>query len=347
MADNDWLAVVFAGLMGLSILAYVILDGFDLGVGILSETADDAQKDRMIASIGPFWDANETWLVLAIGILLVAFPAAHGTILTALYLPVFLMLVGLTLRGVAFDFRAKVAPEQKWVWDKAFFAGSLLASVSQGFMLGMYIVGLEWTVWTVLFGLLTGVCLAAGYAFIGATWLIMKTEGALQVRSIEWAKWTLWFAIVGMAAVSVATPLVSERIFAAWFSVPNVFLLAPIPVVTIALFAAIWALLRKLPLKNDQLCWAPFVASVGVFLLGFQGMAYSFYPYVVPENLTIYEAAAAPESLIIILFGAITVLPVIVGYSIYSHLVFWGKAEALSYGGDAPSPLSGPRPGSG
>lgn len=333
MAGGDWLAVVFAALMGVSILAYVILDGFDLGVGILLERADDAQKDRMIASIGPFWDANETWLVLAIGILLVAFPPAHGQILTALYLPVFLMLVGLTLRGVAFDFRAKVAPEQKWMWDKAFFGGSLLASLSQGFMLGMYIVGLEWTVGTVVFGLLTGLCLAAGYAFIGATWLIMKAEDELQLRAIRWARTTLWFAVVGMISVSVATPLVSDRIFSAWFSVPNIFLLAPIPLITGGLFVGVWWLLSRMPLVDDQFCWVPFVASVGIFMLGFQGMAYSFYPYVVPDKMTIYEAAAAPESLMIILFGAVTVLPVIVGYSIYSHLVFWGKAEGLSYGG--------------
>ncbi|MEO1205179.1 MAG: cytochrome d ubiquinol oxidase subunit II [Pseudomonadota bacterium] len=330
---SNWLPLVFVGLMGLSMLIYVVLDGFDLGVGILVGDAEDKDKDMMIASIGPFWDANETWLVLGVGLLLVAFPAAHGAILTALYLPVFAMLIGLILRGVAFDFRAKVPADKKWMWNRAFLVGSVLAAVSQGYMLGIYIVGLNQGLPEILFGLLTGVCLAAAYAFIGACWLIMKTEGALQLKAIAWAKKLLWLGAIGMLAVSAATPLVSPRIFEKWFSFPNILLLAPIPLMTAALFAALVMLLREMPMKNDRFCWAPFVAAIGVFVLGFVGLAYSFYPYIVPDKITIYEAASAPESLFIILIGAITVLPVIVGYSIYAYWVFRGKAQPLSYGG--------------
>jgi cytochrome d ubiquinol oxidase subunit II len=337
MAGTDaghWLPIIFAGLMGLSILVYVILDGFDLGVGILFADANDADKDVMISSIGPFWDANETWLVLAVGLLLVAFPVAHGVILTALYLPVFLMLTGLILRGVAFDFRAKVPVARKWIWNRAFFAGSLMAALSQGYMLGLYIVGFERTAGHVTFALLTAVCLAAGYAFIGACWLIMKTEGELQRRAISWARLTLWFMMLGMVMISIVTPLVSDRIFAKWFTLPNMLLLAPIPLMTGAIFLGLYGLLREMPLERDRLCWAPFLGSVGIFALGFAGLAYSFYPYVVPEQLTVWQAASAPESLIIILVGALTVLPVIVGYSIYAYRVFWGKAQPLSYGGE-------------
>src|SRR6056297_1311063 len=178
-----WLPLTFAALMGLSILIYVVLDGFDLGVGVLFPFAEPAEKDRMVASIGPFWDANETWLVLAIGILLVAFPAAHGQILTALYLPVAIMLIGLILRGVAFEFRAKAPPARKGLWNLSFYAGSLMTSLSQGFMLGMYVMGLEWTWINFAFAMLTAVFLTVGYSFIGATWVIHKTSDALQTKA--------------------------------------------------------------------------------------------------------------------------------------------------------------------
>ncbi|KMK66381.1 cytochrome oxidase subunit II [Puniceibacterium sp. IMCC21224] len=189
---NVWLPFVFGALMGLSILIYVVLDGFDLGVGVLLPLADDAEKDRMIASIGPFWDANETWLVLAIGLLLVAFPAAHGDILTALYLPVALMLMGLILRGVAFEFRAKAPERWKPLWNHAFFTGSLITALCQGLMLGMYIMGLDWTLFHVGFATLTAVFLTVAYSFIGATWLILKTEGALQRKAANWARGGVW-----------------------------------------------------------------------------------------------------------------------------------------------------------
>jgi len=221
-ADPEiWLPATFATLMGLSILIYVVLDGFDLGVGLLSPLASPEHRDRMIASIGPFWDANETWLVLAIGLLLVAFPTAHGIILSGLYLPVAVMLIGLILRGVAFEFRVKAPAGQKPMWDAAFFAGSAMTALAQGFMLGLYIMGLE-TGWVALaFATLTAVFLTVGYSFIGATWLIFKTEGALQARAVRWARGGIVGLVGGIGAVSVASPLVSERIFEKWFSFPR------------------------------------------------------------------------------------------------------------------------------
>lgn len=326
-----WLPWAFALLMGLSILIYVVLDGFDLGVGLLMPLADDTEKDRLVASIGPFWDANETWLVLAVGLLLVAFPPAHGIILTALYLPVFVMLVGLILRGVSFEMRAKAPLKQKPMWNLAFFVGSLLASLSQGFMLGMYIMGLNWTLPHVGFALLTAVFLTIGYSFIGAAWLIWKTEGHLQFRAIGRAKGGIWGLILGIVAISTATPFVSARIFDKWFTWPEIALLSPLPVLSGALVLFLWWKLARMPLKDDRLAWTPFVAAIGLFSLAYGGMAYSFYPYVVPERLTIYEAAAAPESLFIILLGTIFVLPAILGYTVLSYYIFRGKATELRY----------------
>ena len=326
-----WLPVTFAGLMGLSILIYVILDGFDLGVGVLFPAADDAQKHRMIASIGPFWDANETWLVLAIGLLLVAFPTAHGVILTALYLPVAVMLIGLILRGVAFEFRVKAPEEWRRFWNRAFFAGSLLTTMSQGFMLGLYIMGLEYTLISLLFASLIAVCITLAYTFIGAAWLILKTEGTLQQRSIRWARRGLIGFVGGLVAVSVATPLVSARVAEKWFSVPEILALAPIPLMSVLLIVLVFMALRQLPTVDDRWAWFPFAAAVVLFTLSFFGLAYSFYPYVVLDELTIYAAASAPESLMIILVGAIFVLPMIIGYSVLAYTVFRGKAIDLTY----------------
>ena len=326
-----WLPLTFAGLIGLSILIYVMLDGFDLGVGVLFPFATPEERDMMVFSIGPFWDANETWLVLAIGLLLVAFPAAHGTILTALYLPVAIMLIGLILRGVAFEFRVKAPARYKPAWNRVFFAGSLITSLSQGFMLGLYIMGLEWTLATVAFALLTAVFLTVGYSFIGATWLILKTQGALQKKAVDWAKGGIWGVVLGIGAISIASPFVSPRIFDKWFSVPEIFLLAPLPILSAALLGLLWVGLRRLPTSDDSFAWVPFAAALALFALAFFGLAYSFYPYVVPEKLTIYEAASAPESLAIILAGTIFVLPVILGYTILAYTVFRGKARELTY----------------
>lgn len=330
ITDGD-LPLIFAGLMGLSILIYVVLDGFDLGVGLLFPFADKAEKDRMVASIGPFWDANETWLVLAIGILLVAFPVAHGAILTQLYLPVAVMLIGLILRGVAFEFRAKAPDAHKTTWDWMFFTGSLMTSLSQGFMLGLYIMGLAWTGWHVGFALVTGVFLTVAYSFIGAAWVIFKTDGILQSKAIGWAQGGIWGVVLGMGAVSMATPFVSTRIYDKWFAWPQMLWLSPLPVLSAALILLIWATLRRLPLPGDHRAWVPFVASIALFALGFLGLAYSFFPYIVPEAITIYEAASAPESLWIILIGTMVVLPIIIAYSVLSYVIFRGKATHLSY----------------
>ena len=285
----------------------------------------------MVASIGPFWDANETWLVMAIGILLVAFPVAHGAILTQLYLPVAVMLIGLILRGVAFEFRAKAPGGHKRAWDGAFFAGSLMAALSQGFMLGLYVMGLAWTSWHIAFALVTAVFLTVAYSFIGAAWVILKADGDLQTKAVGWAQGGLWGVVLGMAAVSLATPLVSTRIYDKWFSLPQMLWLSALPVASALLIGLIWAVLRRLPMAGDRHAWVPFVATLALFALGFLGMAYSFFPFVVPEAITIYEAAAAPESLRIILWGVMIVLPMIAAYSVLSYVIFRGKATALSY----------------
>ncbi len=326
-----WLPFTFAALMGVSILIYVVLDGFDLGVGLLMPLSDEAEKDRLVASIGPFWDANETWLVMAIGLLLVAFPAAHGVILTALYLPVAVMLVGLILRGVSFEFRAKAPLTQKRFWNGAFFTGSLMASMSQGFMLGMYVMGLTWTLPHVAFAMLTAVFLTVGYSCIGAAWLIAKTDGRLQKKAVGWAKGGIWGLLLGIGAISLATPFVSTRIFEKWFGFPQLLYLAPLPILSALLLGFLWWKLRRLPMAGDRYAWTPFAAIMALFALSFGGMAYSFYPYVVPEKLTIYDAASAPEALIIILLGTLFVLPAILAYTALSYVIFRGKATELRY----------------
>ena len=335
LANGGWLPVVFMGLMGLSMLLYVIMDGYDLGVGILLRSASDEQKDVMISSIGPFWDANETWLVLGIGILLVAFPKAHGEILGALYMPVALMLAGLILRGVAFDFRVKAQSQLKPAWNTTFYAGSLLASFSQGLMLGFYIVGFKNEAQHWMFALFCGASLIAGYALLGAGWLIMKTEGALQLRAVTWARASLWFTGAGIGAVSIVTPMVSARIFDKWFSLPNFVMLLPIPAATLVLFLLVDRSLRRLPVRlkdgNEYGAWVPFAGTVGMFVLAFYGLAYSLFPYLVVDKLDIWQAASAHESLMVILVGALVVLPAILGYTIYAYRVFWGKAKELTY----------------
>ena len=331
-----WLPLAFMLVMGLAILAYVILDGFDLGVGLLLPLgAGDDQKDTMIASIGPFWDANETWLVLGIGILLVAFPAAHGIVLGALYLPVALMLIGLTLRGVAFDFRVKAKDEHKATWDGAFFAGSLLASLAQGYMLGRVVTGFTENIWSYLFACLIALGMASGYSLLGSTWLIIKTTGDLQRRAIAWAKRSIVLLALGVAAVSLATPFVSQRIFEKWFGIENLIVLWPIPAMTVVTFLVAYRSLSRLPARLDRDIrdseWIPFASTVAIFMLAFHGLAYSLFPYLVMDRLTIWEAAAAPESLMVIFGGAIIVLPVIVGYSVFAYRVFSGKATDLEY----------------
>lgn len=328
--DPYWLPVIFGALMGLSILLYVILDGYDLGVGILTAWEPSEDRDMMVASIGPFWDANETWLVLGIGLLLVAFPAAHGLILTQLYLPVFVMLIGLIARGVAFEFRAKAEPKRKPRWDRVFFGGSLITALAQGYMLGAYILGFDQSGWAVLFCLLSAAGLVAGYVFIGACWLIYKTEGKLQLQAIGWARVGVLLTAGGMAVVSIATPLISDRIFDRWFRLPELIALLPIPIMSAVLVIGLFIFLSR-PKMDEALSWVPLAVAGTLFVLGFIGIAYSFFPFVVPDQLTVWSAASSPEALSIILIGTLFVLPVILGYSILAHWIFRGKAASLSY----------------
>ncbi|RWD62631.1 MAG: cytochrome d ubiquinol oxidase subunit II [Mesorhizobium sp.] len=330
----DWptaLPLIFAGLMGLAILIYVILDGFDLGIGILFSVAESSEQDTMIAAIGPFWDANETWLVLAVGLLLVAFPMAHGTILTALYIPVFLLLVGLILRGVAFDFRAKVPAGKKQRWNRIFFIGSATASLAQGYMLGVYVLGLDVGLGGMAFGALVALCLSAAYAAMGSAWLIYKTEGDLQVKAVRWLRVTLVLTALGMVAVSLATPFASPRIFDKWFLWPQMLYLSPLPILSALLFLWLWRQTFHLPRPDDSHALTPFLTLAAIFALGFAGLAWSFYPFVVPDRLTIWQAASAPESLAFILVGTVVVLPIIIFYSFYAYRVFGGKATDLTY----------------
>lgn len=326
-----WLPLVFGLLMAFAMLVYVVLDGYDLGVGMLIAGATDAEKNTMIASIGPFWDANETWLVLGVGILLVAFPVAHGVILTALYLPVALMLCGLILRGVAFDFRVKVRADHRPTWNRLFWTGSLLASLSQGFMLGAYITGFRGGLAELAFSVVIALGVAAGYVMLGASWLIMKTEGTLQAKAVRWSRGALGLTLLGVVAVSLVTPFVSERIFERWFSLPQLLWLSPIPLVTALLFLWCYRALRRMPHDLGPGEWQPFACTVGIFILSFLGLAYSLFPYLVVDRLDIWEAASAPESLVVILVGTAFSVPAIMIYTALSYRVFWGKATALSY----------------
>ena len=331
-----WLPLAFAGVMALAMLIYVVLDGFDLGVGVLLRQADDSvQKDTMIASIGPFWDANETWLVLGVGVLLVAFPLANGVIMGHLYLPVALMLMALIVRGVAFDFRVKAQAGHKHLWDRAFFGGSLLAGWSQGFMLGGLVTGFQVDLWSQLFSAMIGLCLVAAYCLLGAGWLIMKTEGALQLKAVRWAWGSLWLTALGIGAISIVTPWVSTRIFDKWFSFPNMVTLLPIPLMTLVLFVLIARSLRRLPTRlaqNNQYGIAvPFAGTIGVMLLAFYGLAYSLFPWLVIDRITIWQSASSPEALMVIFYGVVVVLPVIIGYTVFAYRVFWGKSTALVY----------------
>ena len=326
------LPLIFAMLMGLAILAYVILDGFDLGVGILVPLATPVEQDMMVASIGPFWDANETWLVLGVGILLVAFPQAHGVILTALYLPVALMLIALMLRGVAFELRAKAIGWHQQLWNRLFFVGSLGAAIAQGMMLGGVVTGFQEGPMFVAFELLVGLGLAGGYALLGATWLVIKTEGDLQVRALRWGKGAVFLAAGGIAAISLATPFASANIMAKWFEWPRLLWLSPLPILTAVAVAGILVSLSRLQRGISKREYLPFVLAVWIFVFAFAGLSYSLFPYLVVDRMTIWQAAAAESSLRFVFIGACIVLPMIVAYTLFSYRVFWGKARSLTYG---------------
>jgi cytochrome d ubiquinol oxidase subunit II len=324
------LPLVFMALMGMSMLIYVVGDGFDLGVGMLMQHADDDEKDTLVASIGPFWDANQTWLVLGVSILLVAFPKASTIVLGELYLPVALMLVGLILRGVAFDFRVKARDGHKATWDRLFFAGSALASVAQGWMLGRYVSGFGHGWNYPVFAAAIALALPIAYVLMGACWLIMKTEGPLQEKAIGWAKLAWPPVVAGMVLISMATPWISETVRQRWFSLPEMIALSAIPIATAAALYTVRALLGG-RLVRGALCWLPFTLMIGVFLLGFLGLAYSIYPYVVIDRLTVWQAASSTGALEFILVAVCISVPAIAGYTIYSYRVFRGKTGELKY----------------
>ena len=317
---NEALPLVFTVLMGVAILAYVILDGYDLGVGMLMPAASREEQQVMVNSIGPFWDANETWLVLGIGLLLVAFPRAHGVVLGALYLPVAAMLVGLMLRGVAFEFRIKAEGWHRELWNWLFWAGSFLASFAQGLMLGRYVTGFERGFGAWLFALVVAGAVCGGYVLLGSTWLVLRAEGELQKKAITWARWGLGWVALGVALISAATPLASGTVRDKWFSLPNAIFVSPLPILTVLAGIFVWRTLGR----SD---WKPFAGAVAIFVLSFAGLAYSLFPYVVLDRLTIWDAAAHPSSLKFVLVGAALVLPFIAGYTVYVYRVFGGKAK--------------------
>ncbi|MFK8048074.1 MAG: cytochrome d ubiquinol oxidase subunit II [Halioglobus sp.] len=328
---EQFLPVFFVFAMGLSLLLYVILDGFDLGVGILLPRGDDDEKDTMIASIGPFWDANETWIVLGIGILLIAFPKAHGIILTSLYIPVTIMLFGLILRGVAFDFRVKAGEEHKDLWNRLFFLGSLTAAMAQGWMLGTYITGLDNSMINILFSSLIALTLPALYVMLGAAWLLIKTEGELFDKAMGWARVALFPMGAALLLVSAATPIVSPEIADRWFSLPNAIGLLPIPVSCAVTYLSLHWLLRHPEILKTKYSWIVFAELILICLLAALGLAYSIYPDIIIGKMTLYEAAAATNSLHFIFYGVAVTLPAILLYSAFVYRVFRGKATDLSY----------------
>jgi cytochrome d ubiquinol oxidase subunit II len=331
----EWyLPLIWASIIGTAVAMYVILDGFDLGIGILFPfTPSPAERGQMMRSIAPFWDGNETWLVLGGGGLLVAFPKAYAIVMPAFYLPVIVMLLALVFRGIAFEFRT-VAPGKHW-WDAAFIIGSTLAAFAQGVILGGLIQGISMRDgayaggpfdWATPFSLLCGLALIAGYGLLGATWLIMKTEGAVGKRSRAQARWLLAAVLVFMAAVSLWTPLAQARIAERWFSLPNFYFLWAVPLATALTAFALW---RWLDQGRDV---PPFLAAIALFLLGYLGLVISNFPYLVPPTLTVWDAAAAPASQIFMLMGTLFLLPVIIGYVIFIYWLFRGKVrEGESY----------------
>ena len=326
-----WLPLFFAGAMGLALLIYVILAGYALGIGMLLPFASDDEKDVMVAAIGPFWDANETWIVLGVGILLIAFPQAHSIVLTSLYMPVTLMLMGLILRGVSFDFRVKAGDKHKATWNRLFAFGSLVASVSQGWMLGAFVTGLTGDATSTLFAALIALALPALYIMLGAAWLLIKTEGELFNKAARWGRLAVWPTGGFLLLISIATPLVSSTIADKWFTLPNAIGLMPIPLATALAYAGLIWVFNSKQILNNGYGWLAFVALMVVCVLASIGLAYSLFPDIVLGQISIWEAASATESLLFTFWGAVIALPMILGYTIFIYRVFRGKATHLSY----------------
>jgi cytochrome d ubiquinol oxidase subunit II len=324
------LSFIWAGLIAFAVLAYVVLDGFDLGVGILFPFFP-AQRDRnvMTNSIAPVWDGNETWLVLGGGGLMAVFPLAYATVLPALYIPIILMLLGLIFRGVAFEFRFRTV---RWrpVWDWGFALGSATAAAMQGIALGALVQGIAienrqyaggWWDWLTPFTMLTGIAVVVGYALLGATWLNLKTTGELQAKARRLAIAAGIGTLGLIGAVSLWTPFLEPIYFERWFQFPTAFFSAFVPLLLAVCAFGLWH-----GLTTDKHL-QPFLSALGLFVLSFVGLGISFYPYIVPGALTIAEAAAPDDSLAFLLVGAVVLIPIILIYTGYAYWVFRGKVD--------------------
>ncbi|AHE67364.1 cytochrome d ubiquinol oxidase subunit II [Legionella oakridgensis] len=328
------LPFIFASLLGFIIIMYVILDGFDLGIGILFLfTQSERERDLMMNSIAPVWDGNETWLVFGGAMLYGAFPIVYGLLLPILYMPIMLMLIALIFRGVCFEFRFK-AETSKPIWNWAFAMSSIMAAFMQGVILGAFVQGfnineaalvISDSDWLTPFSLLTGIAVICGYALLGATWMIIKSEQSLQKKMIHLAKGFLIMVAIFLVFVSIWTPLHNEEIFNRWYSFPNVFLLMPLPVVTAVMVFLVW---KNLSCGQEI---KPFVYSIVIFFCSYVGIGISVYPYLIPHEITIWEAAAPNTTLIFILIGVVIMLPVLLGYTLYAYRVFGGKSAGEGY----------------
>ncbi len=327
------LAFIWAGLIAFAVLAYVLFDGFDLGIGILFPfiVGEDGEKgrDQAMNSVAPVWDGNETWLVLGGGGLMAAFPLAYAVVMPALYAPITAMLLGLIFRGVAFEFRWRTT-RAKYLWDWAFAGGSTLAAFAQGIALGALIQGIPvsgrayaggWWDWLTWFSVLTGVALVVGYALLGSTWLIMKTSGSVQKHAYRFA-WITGFATLALIGiVSLITPIMIPVAMSRWFAWPAILYVAPVPI-----FVGLAALVLLGGLYRQREA-APFFAAVALFVLSYIGLGISFYPYIVPPTITIWSAAAPDASLGFLLVGALILVPLILAYTAWSYWVFRGKVS--------------------
>jgi cytochrome d ubiquinol oxidase subunit II len=323
-----WLPVISAAVIGLAVAMYVVLDGFDLGVGILFPFfPEEAQRDQTMNSVAPFWDGNETWLVLGGTGLLVAFPFAYAVVMPALYIPLIAMLLALVFRGVAFEFRW-VAKPRHHPWDVAFAVGSTVAAFCQGLMLGGLLGGIRVEGdhfsggafdWLSPFSLMCGIGVVVGYAFLGACWLVMKTSGGVEQIARRCARPLCALFLALIVLVSVWTPLAFERIAARWFSMPNMLYLSPVPILTVLLALSCW---RGISSKHPSVA---FYSAVGMFVMAFIGLVISTVPYLVPPSITLWQAAAAPKSQGFILAGMSIMIPVILGYTVFVYHTFRGK----------------------
>ncbi len=328
------LPLMWFGLLVTALFLYVLLDGFDLGVGILFPFApSDECRDRMMNSIAPFWDGNETWLVLSGGGLFAAFPLAYAILMPALYMPVILMLLGLIFRGVAFEFRFK-AVKSRFIWDYAFHFGSIVATFMQGMILGAFVKGVQVQGrsfagnpfdWLNAYSFMTGVALLFGYALLGSTWLVMKTDEITKDWARKCASYVLGYVGVFMGIVSISVPIMNAGVRDLWFTLPNFYYLVPVPLATVALFTFIWRDLHR-GVENR-----PFFLSVGVFFMGYLGLGISLWPWLVPFAVTFRQAAAAASSQSFLLVGTLVILPVILTYTAFCYYVFRGKASREGY----------------